>query len=83
MCVPILKGQQSEWAILRRHESEDIFGVQVIVTSFATEFLAPFSNSVRNSFLCRKKSWVWLKKMGMSRLLIKLDIKAVRHWNCE
>ena len=32
MCVPILKGQQSEWAILRRHESEDIFGVQVIVT---------------------------------------------------
>lgn len=29
MSVPLLKGQQSEWAILRRHESEDIFGVQL------------------------------------------------------
>ena len=31
MSVPLLKGQQSEWAILRQHESEDMFGVQVIV----------------------------------------------------
>ena len=31
MSVPLLKGQQSEWAILQRHESEDMFGVQVIV----------------------------------------------------
>ncbi|KAI0231880.1 tRNA-dihydrouridine(47) synthase [NAD(P)(+)]-like [Lamellibrachia satsuma] len=29
MSVPLLKGQQSEWAILRRHESEDMFGVQL------------------------------------------------------
>ena len=38
MCTNLLQGQQSEWALLKRHESEDVFGVQV-TSSYINEIL--------------------------------------------
>jgi tRNA-dihydrouridine synthase 3 len=29
MCTNLLSGQASEWALLKKHESEDLFGVQI------------------------------------------------------
>ncbi|RDD37049.1 tRNA-dihydrouridine(47) synthase [NAD(P)(+)]-like [Trichoplax sp. H2] len=29
LCTNLLQGQQSEWALVKRHESEDLFGLQV------------------------------------------------------
>lgn len=28
-CIPLLKGLNQEWALTKRHESEDIFGIQL------------------------------------------------------
>ena len=46
-------------------------------------FWHPFSHSVRNFFFYARKITGMVTKMGISRLVIKLDIKAVHHWNCE
>jgi len=29
LCQSVLKGQVNEWALFKRHPSEDIFGVQI------------------------------------------------------
>ena len=54
-----------------------------ILTLSLRNFWQPFSHSVRNFFLDARKITGMVTKMGISRLVIKLDIKAVHHWNCE
>ena len=37
MCDELLKAQMSEWALLKRHHTEDLFGVQVL--SFGSKLI--------------------------------------------
>ena len=55
----------------------------IVLALSLRNFWHPFSHSVRNFFFDARKITSMVKKMGISRLVIKLDIKAVHHWNCE
>ena len=74
-----------DWLIFLQNDL-NFSGYIVIVCALTLSlrnFWHPFSHSVRNFFLDARKITGMVTKMGISRLVIKLDIKAVHHWNCE
>lgn len=51
MCTNLLQGQASEWALLRRHPSEDIFGVQ-IAAAHADQFMRTAEVCMPHNAIC-------------------------------
>lgn len=43
MSQPLLTGHQPEWALVQRHESEDIFGIQASISSVDTDVMRVFA----------------------------------------